>query len=83
MSDDDIIRLAWTQRRILITNDTDFGEKIYRDHQPHCGVVLMRLADERVAAKISVMKQLLENYENRLAGQFVVVTDEQVRFGRR
>lgn len=45
--DDAIIRKAFTENWILITNDKDFGEKIYRGGQPHRGVILLRLDDEQ------------------------------------
>jgi predicted nuclease of predicted toxin-antitoxin system len=43
MDDDDIIQKAFTENWILMTNDKDFGEKIYREQHPHKGVVLLRL----------------------------------------
>ena len=45
IDDDDVIRIAYSEHRILITNDKDFGEKIYRELKPHRGVILLRLAD--------------------------------------
>ncbi len=70
---------ASAEDRILITNDKDFGEKIFRDGLPHKGVVLLRLDDERVANKIAVLQKLLDGYADRLAGRFVVVSELAVR----
>lgn len=67
---------------MLITNDKDVGEKVYRQHQPHHEVVLFRLDDERSQNKIAVLQELLARYSKELSGQFVVVTEMQVRFGR-
>ena len=80
MSDDDAIQMAFAENRILVTNDKDFGEKVYRERRPHRGVILYRLEDERSDSKIAVMRRLLENHADRLAGQFVVVTETAVRF---
>ena len=66
----------------MVTNDKDFGEKVYRERQPHRGVVLLRLEDERAFVKIEIIGRLLENYADRLSGQFVVVTEGSVRFAR-
>ncbi|MCX9074254.1 MAG: DUF5615 family PIN-like protein [Candidatus Methanoperedens sp.] len=74
-----VIQKAFEQNRILITNDKDFGELIFREKKPHKGVVLLRLEDERAANKISVLKHLLEKYENSLPGNFIVVTETTVR----
>lgn len=83
MNDDDVIQKAFTENRILVTNDKDFGEKIYRGRRPHRGVILLRLDDERAANKIAVLRQLLEGYADQLAEQFVVVTETRVRFVRK
>lgn len=82
IDDDDIIQKAFTENWILITNDKDFGEKIYREQHPHNGVVLLRLEDERAPVKIQILKRLLESYIDRLPSQFVVVTERTVRFAR-
>jgi len=37
MDDDDIILKALEENWILITNDKDFGEKVYRDGRLHRG----------------------------------------------
>lgn len=35
MDDNDVIRKAFEEDWILITNDKDFGEKVYRERQLH------------------------------------------------
>ena len=81
-SDEAILRKAYGENWILITNDKDFGEKIYRERYPHHGVVFMRLQDERSANKIEVIRKLLNSHVMRLQDQFVVVTESRVRFGK-
>jgi len=82
MDDDEVIAKAFAEDWILITNDKDFGEKVYREQRPHKGVVLLRLEDERAANKIVALRRLLEGYAGLLANQFLVVTERQVRFTR-
>ncbi|HEY6231348.1 MAG TPA: DUF5615 family PIN-like protein [Pyrinomonadaceae bacterium] len=79
--DESLIRKVFEEDWILITNDKDFGEKIYRERRPHHGVIFLRLRDESSANKIAVMKTLLEKYAQRLPDKFVVVTESRVRFG--
>jgi predicted nuclease of predicted toxin-antitoxin system len=43
LDDDAIIQKAFAENWILITNDKDFGEKVYRERRPHRGVILLRL----------------------------------------
>jgi predicted nuclease of predicted toxin-antitoxin system len=82
MDDDDVVQNAFVENWILITNDKDFGEKIYRARRPHKGIVLFRLRNERAANKIASLQRLLEGYSNQLANRFVVFTESQVRFAR-
>jgi len=82
MDDDKIIQKAREENWILITNDKDFGDKVYRDGQLHRGVILLRLEDERSKSKIQILSHLLDKYIERLPDAFVVVTDKQVRFAK-
>ena len=80
ISDDDILATALTDNWILITNDKDFGEMVFRERRPHNGIIFLRLDDECAANKIEVLRQLLKNYSEKLSGQFVTVTETKVRF---
>ena len=82
IEDDEVIQKAYTESWILITNDKDFGEKVYREQHPHRGVILMRLEDERAVNKIEVLRRLLDQYSDKVADRFVVVTETRVRFDR-
>jgi predicted nuclease of predicted toxin-antitoxin system len=82
MDDDDVIRWAYDENWILITNDKDFGEKVYRERRPHRGVVLLRLEDERTQIKIDTIRRLLRDYADQLADYFIVVTETRVRVAR-
>lgn len=81
MGDHDIITKAANEDWILVTNDKDFGEEVYRQRRAHQGVVLMRLANERANNKIAVLARLPDSHADRLHDQFVVVTETRVRFG--
>jgi len=83
LDDDTIIKKAAKEGWILVTNDKDFGEKVYRDGQLHRGVILLRLEDESTSSKIKVFERLLEVYKDRLQDSFVVATEKQVRFAKR
>lgn len=80
LRDDEVLSKAFAEGRIVVTNDKDFGEKVFRDRSPHHGVILLRLADERPAAKIATLERLLADHADHLADRFVVVTERQVRF---
>jgi len=82
MDDDSIVQKAFNEGWILITNDKDFGEQVYRERKPHHGIVLLRLEDERTPSKIKVLQSLLDAYADRLPDHFVVVTEKSVRFAK-
>ncbi len=71
---------AFAENWILITNDKDFGELVFRERRKHHGIVFLRLEDERAANKIEVPRQLLKSYAEKLAEQFVTVTETKMRF---
>ena len=82
INDDDILNRALIEDRIVVTNDKDFGEKVYRDGRLHSGIILFRLHDQSPFAKIAAITGLLEYHSHRLEGAFVIVTEKQVRFAK-
>jgi predicted nuclease of predicted toxin-antitoxin system len=79
-TDDELIEKACLEGWILITNDKDFGTKVYRERKPHKGIILLRLTDDRSKQKIIVLEKLIKEYSDKLPGSFVVVTDKRARF---
>ena len=79
LDDLSIIEKANLENYILITNDKDFGELVFRMKRPHKGVILLRLKDERCNNKIAVLRRVLELYSDKLANSFTVVTEKTVR----
>ena len=77
--DGNILARADSEARILITNDKDFGELVFRSGQAHQGVVLLRLRDESPANRVRVLKAVLEQYADRLVGRFTVATESRIR----
>jgi predicted nuclease of predicted toxin-antitoxin system len=80
ITDDEVLAKAFSENWVLITNDKDFGEMVFRERRKHHGVIFLRLDDERATNKIEVLRRLLENYAEKLPKQFVVATETQVRF---
>ena len=77
--DQDILGRAVSERRIVVTNDKDFGELIYRSGYEHCGVLLLRLRDESPSSRVRVVKAVLAQYGDRLERHFTVATEGGVR----
>ncbi len=82
MTDNDILAKAFTENWILITNDKDFGEMVFRERRTHHGVVFMRLDDERATNKLEVLRRLLESYAEKLPEELSSLPKRIVRFAR-
>jgi predicted nuclease of predicted toxin-antitoxin system len=76
--DEDVLAIAVAEDRILITNDRDFGELVFRRQLPHRGIILFRLGDEALPIKIAWLDHVLKVYAERLRA-FIVVNDRGVR----
>lgn len=74
-----LIDKAYNEGYIIITNDKDFGELVFRLDMEHKGVILLRLRDERSNNKIEVLRKLLGSYKDHLKGNFIVVTEDKIR----
>jgi len=79
LPDDEVLRQAEADSRILLTNDKDFGELVFRLRRAATGIVLLRLETEVGAEKAVRLKQILPTIEPRLVGHFAVVTQRGVR----
>jgi predicted nuclease of predicted toxin-antitoxin system len=73
------VALAFSESRILLTEDKDFGELIYRLQRPAHGVVLLRFDVADRALKVPRLRDLLWQEAERLAGAFVVLEVNKVR----
>jgi len=59
LSDTDILALALAERRIIVTNDTDFGELVFAQRRNHAGVILFRLGDADATRKCARLAEAL------------------------
>jgi len=78
LPDRQVLAIAKNEQRILITNDRDFGELIFRQRMPHAGVILFRLRDQSLATKMTWLSHILNQYSDRL-DRFLVVTARGIR----
>jgi predicted nuclease of predicted toxin-antitoxin system len=82
LADEEVLEIARRERRILITDDRDFGDLVFRHLTPHSGVIYLRLASFSFAFTTARLEYVLTNYADRL-DQFLVVTPASVRVRRR
>jgi predicted nuclease of predicted toxin-antitoxin system len=78
-SDSDLLARAEAERRILVTNDKDFGMLVFRLGRAHAGILLFRLDDESAGNRGAVAAKALESLGDRLADHFTVVSERGAR----
>jgi predicted nuclease of predicted toxin-antitoxin system len=78
LPDHEVLSTAHREQRILITDDRDFGELVFRLRQPHAGVIYLRLATTRITVRLARLDAVLRQYGEQL-DQFLVVTEEDIR----
>jgi len=81
LKDHEVLDIAYREQRILITNDRDFGELIFRRKLPHTGVILFRFGIENLENKRTWLQHILTSYVHDLHS-FLVVTERGVRVRR-
>ena len=79
MEDEDIIRIAVSEARMIVTMDKDFGELVYHCSMRHSGVLLLRLEDETGAEKVRVVRHIMENYSSQIRDCFCVFQNDRLR----
>ena len=77
--DDDVLSVAFEEQRLLVTEDRDFGELVYRLMLPTHGVVYLRFDVENRAAKVPRLRWLLGEPAEKLPGSFAVLETDRVR----
>jgi predicted nuclease of predicted toxin-antitoxin system len=79
VSDIDMLRLAVREQRIIITQDTDFGELVHRSGESHTGVLLLRMPGAGVAEKVRVVEEIVDRYGSQLPHRFSVFRNGRLR----
>ena len=78
-TDSEVLLKAFHDQRILITEDKDFGELVYRLKKPVYGVILLRFHPLEKKKKMSRLSNLIANHAKKLKGNFLVVDENKTR----
>lgn len=77
--DCDILDIAVSEGRMVITMDKDFGELVHKLSMKHFGVLILRMEDAKGAEKAEVVREILAKYETEIIGKFCVFQDDRLR----
>lgn len=72
MPDQEVLQLAVTEARFVVTMDKDFGEMVYRSGLAHTGVLILRCEDATGDEKTQIVTKILAAYSDKLIGKFCV-----------
>ena len=80
ITDANVLALARKERRVLLTNDKDFGDLIFHRKLPHCGVILFRLKKGNIDLNVrkSKLRLVLDTHFHQLH-HFLVISEEHIR----
>ena len=77
--DDRVVEMALHDRRILITEDKDFGQLVFAAGHRSLGVALLRFPAASRSAIGPRIIELVRKHADRLAGSFVVLQPQRIR----
>jgi predicted nuclease of predicted toxin-antitoxin system len=83
-SDDrELIDQAQRERRILLTEDKDFGWLVYVSHTESSGVILIRFPGNVRRTLVQTVRQVVQEQGKRLLRAFVVIQPGHIRVSYR
>jgi predicted nuclease of predicted toxin-antitoxin system len=80
--DSEIIKLAISEKRILLTEDKDFGQLVFAHGEKTLGVIFLRFpfsARNQIARDIS---SLINRQAEKIFGCFITIQPGRIRIGR-
>jgi predicted nuclease of predicted toxin-antitoxin system len=81
--DEQVLKHALDEKRVLITEDRDFGQLVYAHGNPTAGVILVRFPSSARLAKPATVVEAVARLSSRLKGAFTVVQPGRVRISGR
>ena len=80
--DPEVLELAVRERRVLITEDKDFGQLVYAELRELSGVILIRFPASERERLPGIILDAITELGDRLLGSFIVITPNRIRIGR-
>ncbi len=77
--DEDILKKAKNDERVIITNDKDFGDLILRQGKLSNGVILLRLKIDKPLNRIKFVLAIIKELGIKLNKKFIIVSENKIR----
>jgi len=79
IDDTGVLKTAFENNLLLVTEDKDFGELAYRLKMKHKGILLIRMAEISREERLKVIPQMIKDYFDKLSDNFSVLTSSGLR----
>ncbi|NVN86437.1 MAG: DUF5615 family PIN-like protein [Rhodopseudomonas sp.] len=79
LSDAEVIGLALHERRLLLTEDKDFGDLVVRQGRSVPGVVLIRIDSAKPSLKATRLAAAIAHFGEGLFGRYLVIEEGRLR----
>jgi len=81
IGDEEVLKQARDEKRVLLTEDTDFGELVYAEGLGSSGVILFRFPSTARRAMAEAALDVTNRIGEELSARFTVVQPGRVRTG--
>ncbi len=78
-TDADVLRMTQERDALLVTEDKDFGELVFRMRASHAGVVLVRMHGLTGAEQAEIVSRVVRSRGEQLLHAFTVINQDRLR----
>ena len=83
VTDKEVLKIAVSNKALLLTEDKDFGELVYRFNLQHSGILLIRLIEFDSIEKATLVLLAIQKHYKRLINTFSVLDKRKIRTRRK
>lgn len=78
-SDERVVEIAVSERRIVLTEDKDFGQLVFAAAKKNSGVILIRVPSRARSGVVAAIAGLIADRGDALYGCFAVIEPGRIR----
>jgi predicted nuclease of predicted toxin-antitoxin system len=78
-TDPEVMHRAHSENRLLLTEDKDFGDLVFRQAKPVPGLVLLRIDSTRRSLMGTRLQAAIDRFGERPLGRYTVIEDARFR----
>ncbi len=79
IKDNLVLKLAVEKNAILVTEDKDFGELVFKFKLPHSGILLLRIEDMPLEQKNELVFHFITKFSTNIYKNFAVIKQGKLR----